>query len=208
MACFNASVRAAVTIGSSPFCFRSTRPSGSVNRRPNIPNGGCQSLANRASAGRGFRARVTVGHKVGGKCQLAVYRYCIEKDIGCQRLFGTGPFDPALYHLFPVRQAVTAPGVLGHHASLAIGNAYLVQDIGNVRRRPRRTTHLPCRPARPPRRRGHCPDPHSRDYRPDRPSPTQELHTGTARDTLTADNHAVYGEARCSRGQEYGSRRR
>ena len=44
----------------------------------------------RDKCGRGFRARVTVRHKVGGKCQLAVYRYCIEKDIGCQRLFGPG----------------------------------------------------------------------------------------------------------------------
>ena len=50
MPCFNASVRAAVTIGSNPFFFRSTRPSLSVSSRPNIPSGGCQSLANLASA--------------------------------------------------------------------------------------------------------------------------------------------------------------
>ena len=86
----------------------------------------------RDKCGRGFRARVTVGHKVGGKCQLAVYRYCIEKDVGCQRLFGTGPFDPAVYHLFPILQAVTAPRILGHHASRAIGYADLVQDVGDV----------------------------------------------------------------------------
>jgi len=54
--------------------------------------------------------------------------------ISLPRLGSSASFlrTPALYHLFPVLQAVTAPRVLGHHTSLAIGSAHLVQDIGDV----------------------------------------------------------------------------